>query len=239
MNLIPTFVAAAALALSTLAAAQMPSGAYLDGNDAKTAVILAHGQGLNADANVVGPLRRAIHQELGWHTLSLNMPTLSGERGGAEQLDQYAATFPDAYSRIQVAIQFLLQEKGVEHIYLMGHSMGSRMATAFLALHPEAPVAGFIGVGMLGGGQPPLNPNISLRSIKIPVLDVYAENDRDAQAAAARKNLVSERFTQVSIPGAKHDYKGYEQPVAQAVNGWLRKQSGNAMAFAAPAAKAQ
>lgn len=239
MNLIPTFVAAAAFALSTLAAAQMPSSAYLDGKDAKSAVILAHGQGLNADANVVGPLRRAIHQELGWHTLSLNMPTLPGERGGAEQLDQYAATFPDAYSRIQAAIQFLRQEKGVEHIYLMGHSMGSRMTTAFLAQHPEASVEGFIGVGMLGGGQPPLNPNISLRSIKIPVLDVYAENDRDAQAAAARKNLVSERFTQVPIPGAKHDYKGYEQPVAQAVNGWLRKQSGNAMAAAAPTAKEQ
>lgn len=224
-KLLQTLAAIVTLSVSTFSSAEMPSGAYLEGKDAKAAVILAHGQGLGPDANVVGPLRRAIHQSLGWHTLSLNMPTLPGDPGDEGQMSKYASTFPDAFARIQAAIDFLREEKGVEQIYLMGHSMGSRMTTAYLAQHPDAPVAGFIGVGMLGGGQGMLNPNMNLRSIQIPVLDIYAENDRDAQAAQARRGLVSERFTQVPVPGAKHDYRGYEAQVANAVNGWLQKQA--------------
>lgn len=210
---------------ATHSAAQMPQGEYLDGKDKRVAVILAHGQGLDPDANVVGPLRRAIHQELGFHTLSLSMPTLPGAKT-ADLFEEYEATFPDAYGRIQAAIDFLRKEKGVERIYLMGHSMGGRMTSAFLANHPEAPVAGFIGVGLLAGGKEPLNTNLNLRKVKVPVIDVYAENDRDAKAAEFRKSMVSGRFVQVPVPGARHDYRGYEKFVADAVNGWLRKQEG-------------
>lgn len=212
-------------ALWTLAAAQMPQGEFLESKGPTVAVILAHGQGLDPDGNVVGPLRRAIHQELGFHTLSLAMPKLAGSPSG-EMVDEYEATFPDAYARIQAAIDFLKKDKGAQHIYLMGHSMGGRMTSGFLASHPDAPVAGFIGVGLLAGGKEPLNTNLNLRKVKVPVLDVYAENDRDAKAAEFRKSYVSERFVQVPVPGAKHDYRGHERAVADAVNGWLRKQEG-------------
>lgn len=201
----------------------MPKGEYLDGKDSKVAVVLAHGQGLDADAIVVGPLRRAIHSELGFHTLSLSMPTLPGART-LELFNEYESTFPDAYARIQAAIDFLRKEKGVERIYLMGHSMGGRMTSAFLANHPDAPVVGFIGVGLLAGGKEPLNTNLNLRKIKVPVIDVFAENDRDAKSAEFRKPMVSDRFVQIPIPGAKHDYRGYEKVVASAVNDWLKKQ---------------
>jgi predicted alpha/beta-hydrolase family hydrolase len=201
----------------------MPKGEYLDGKDSKVAVVLAHGQGLDADAIVVGPLRRAIHSELGFHTLSLSMPTLPGAKT-LELFHEYESTFPDAYARIQAAIDFLRKEKGVERIYLMGHSMGGRMTSAFLANHPDAPVVGFIGVGLLAGGKEPLNTNLNLRRIKVPVIDVFAENDRDAKSAEFRKPMVSDRFVQIPIPGAKHDYRGYEKVVASAVNDWLKKQ---------------
>jgi len=201
----------------------MPKGEYLDGKDSKVAVVLAHGQGLDADAIVVGPLRRAIHSELGFHTLSLSMPTLPGAKT-LELFNEYESTFPDAYARIQAAIDFLRKEKGVERIYLMGHSMGGRMTSAFLANHPDAPVVGFIGVGLLAGGKEPLNTNLNLRKIKVPVIDVFAENDRDAKSAEFRKPMVSDRFVQIPIPGAKHDYRGYEKVVASAVNDWLKKQ---------------
>jgi predicted alpha/beta-hydrolase family hydrolase len=203
--------------------AQMPKGEYLEGKGSKVAVILAHGQGLDPDANVVGPLRRSIHKELGFHTLSLSMPTLPGAKT-LDLFEEYESTFPDAYGRIQAAIDFLRKEKGVERIYLMGHSMGGRMTSAFLANNPDAPVVGFIGVGLLAGGKEPLNTNLNLRKITIPVIDVYAENDRDAKAAEFRKPLISDRFVQVPVPGAKHDYRGYEKVVADAVNGWLKKQ---------------
>ncbi len=223
MHMIRRLIGVTLCVLVTYAAAQMPKGEYLDGKDSKVAVVLAHGQGLDADAIVVGPLRRAIHSELGFHTLSLSMPTLPGAKT-LELFNEYESTFPDAYARIQAAIDFLRKEKGVERIYLMGHSMGGRMTSAFLANHPDAPVVGFIGVGLLAGGKEPLNTNLNLRKIKVPVIDVFAENDRDAKSAEFRKPMVSDRFVQIPIPGAKHDYRGYEKVVASAVNDWLKKQ---------------
>ena len=218
-------VGIATLLIASHASAQMPKGEYLDGKGSKVAVVLAHGQGLDPDGNVVGPLRRAINAELGFHTLSLNMPTLPGSRS-TELFEEYATTFPDAYARIQAAIDFFRNEKGVDRIYLMGHSMGGRMTTAFLANNPDALVAGFIGVGLLAGGKEPLNTNLNLRRVNIPVIDIYAENDRDAKSAEFRKPLVSERFVQVPVPGAKHDYRGHEKFVADAVIGWLKRQEG-------------
>lgn len=225
MQILRRLLAVALFAFVSHAIAQMPQGEYLDGKDSKVGVILAHGQGLNPDAQVVGPLRRAIHKELGFHTLSLSMPTLPGAKS-LDLFEEYASTFPDAYTRLQAAIDFLKKDKAVERIYLMGHSMGGRMTTAFLAHTPDAPVVGYIGVGLLGGGKEPLNTHLNLRKIKVPVIDIYAENDRDAKSAELRKPLVSDRFLQVPIPGAKHDYRGYEIVVADAVNTWLRKQEG-------------
>ncbi len=42
-KLLQTLVAIVTLAVSTFSSAEMPSGAYLEGKDAKSAVILAHG----------------------------------------------------------------------------------------------------------------------------------------------------------------------------------------------------
>lgn len=225
MHGLNTLLGALLLLIANAVSAQMPTGEFLDGRDSRIAVILAHGQGLTPDGNVVGPLRRSLHNELGIHTLSLSMPTLPG-RKSLEQIDEYASTFPEAYSRIQAAIDFLSKEKGATRIYLMGHSMGGRMTSAFLASNPAAPVVGFIGVGLLAGGKEPLNTNLNLRRVTVPVVDIYAENDRDARAAELRRPLVSERFTQIPVPGATHDYRGYEKFVAEAVAGWIRKQEG-------------
>lgn len=203
--------------------AEMPKGQYLEGPNSKSAVILAHGQGLDPDSQVVGPLRKAIHEALGMHTLSLQMPVLSGRRG-PETFQEYASTFPEAYGIIQSAIDFLKTEKKVERVYLMGYSMGGRMTSAFLANHPDSGIVGYIGVGLWAGGQEPLNTNLNLRKVKIPVLDIYAENDRDAKFAENRKSFVSDRFKQVSIPGAKHDYRCCEKQVADYVVEWLREQ---------------
>jgi pimeloyl-ACP methyl ester carboxylesterase len=139
--------------------AEMPKGEYLEGKGSKVGVILAHGQGWDPDSHVVGPLRRVINKELGFHTLSLQMPIIPGKRS-PETFQEYASTFPDAYKTIQAAIDFLKKEKGVERVYLMGYSMGGRMTTAFLANHPDSGIVGYIGVGLVAGGEEPLNTNI-------------------------------------------------------------------------------
>ena len=149
-----------------------------------------------------------------------------GHDGARAFYTELFAAFPEAYQRIQAAIDFLKKEKGVERIYLMGHSMGGRMTSGFLANQPDAAVVGFIGVGLSAGGKEPVNTNLNLRKVKVPVLDVYGDNEMDAKAAGFRKPLVSDRFTQVEISGAKHDYRGYDRQVAEPVVGWLKKQEG-------------
>jgi len=144
--------------------AGMPRGAYLEGKNSRAGVILAHGQGMDPDSNVVGPLRKFINKELGFHTLSLQMPVVSGAKSPDKFLE-YGPTFSDAYKTIQAGIDFLKKEKGVERIYLMGYSMGGRMTTGFLAQNPYSGVIGYIGVGLLAGGQEPLNTNLNLKKL--------------------------------------------------------------------------
>lgn len=203
--------------------ADMPKGEYLEGKGSKVGVILAHGQGLDPDSQVVGPLRKSINKELGFHTLSLQMPVVSGSKNPDKFLE-YGPTFPEAYKTIQAGIEFLKKEKGVERIYLMGYSMGGRMTTGFLAQNPGSGVIGYIGVGLLGGGEGPLNTNLNLKKVKLPVIDVYADSGADAKSAEFRKAFVSNRYTQVVISGAKHDYRGYDNQIAEAVIAWLKQQ---------------
>ncbi len=202
--------------------AQMSRGAYLEGRDSKVAVILAHGQGLDPDSHVVGPLRRAINKELGFHTLSLQMPVIPG-KPSPERFQEYASTFPEAYKIIQAGIDFLKKEEGVERIYLMGYSMGGRMTTGFLAQNPDSGVIGYIGVGLLGGGEEPLNTNLNLKKVQVPVIDIHGDSDREARSAEFRKAFVSGRYKEVVISGAEHDYRGYDDQIAMAVIGWLKQ----------------
>jgi len=223
MKAVMGFAVLALIFFSNTVYAEMPKAEYLEGKGSKVGVILAHGQGLDPDSNVVGPLRRAINKDLGFHTLSLQMPVLPGAKTPEKYLE-YGATFPEAYQTIQAGIDFLKKEKGVERIYLMGYSMGGRMTSAFLAQNPGSGVTGYIGVGLLGGGPEPLNTNLNLKKTVLPVIDIYADSGPDAKGAEFRKPFVSERYTQEVIPGAKHDYQGFEDQVAKAVIAWLKRQ---------------
>lgn len=204
------------------AIASPPSGsAYLDGGVSNVGVILCHGRAQHPRWKVVDPLRKEINKQLGYHTLSLQLP------GKGKDWERYAEEFPRAYGEIQAGIDFLRKEKGVTKIYLMGHSMGSRMATAFLAEHPDSGIAGFIGVGIKNGGKYPLDSNSNLRKIKIPVLDVYGDggDGKDRIEAEARADMVSDRYKQVLIPKADHVFDTGEEEMVKAVVDWLKKQA--------------
>jgi dienelactone hydrolase len=141
---------------------------------------------------------------------------------------EYESLFPQAYKRIAAAIDYLKQEKGVEKVYLMGHSMGSRMATAYLADNPKSDVAGFIGVGIRNGGGAPLDSDTNLRMVDIPVLDVYGDggDGKDASHAETRSDMVGENYRQVLIPGADHRFTRNEKEMIESVVAWLQQQNG-------------
>ena len=200
--------------------AQPPGSELLEGKETVTAVVLAHGRGEGPDGKVVGPLRRAINKELGFCTLSLQMPVLS-----VKDFRAYAPTFPDAHKTIQAAIDYLTKEKGVKRIYLMGYSMGARMTSAFLAEKPHPNVFGFIGVGLLKGGGEPLDANQNVRRIRLSVIDLYADSTPlDLKSAEDRQSFVSDRYKQIRINGANHSFQGYDSRLAQEIIAWLKEQ---------------
>lgn len=203
------------------ASADTPLGAaYLEGNGSKFAVILCHGRGKHPKWLVVNPLRIGINKKLGYHTLSLQMPA------SGKDWQEYAEDFPEAFRQIQQGIDFFQKEKGVTTIYLIGHSMGSRMAAAFLAEHPGTPVVGFVGVGMRNNGDRPLSCDESLRRSHIFVLDVYGGggNGRDAKDAGERKDIVSKKYAQVLVKGADHRFTEHEEELVKAVVDWLKER---------------
>jgi len=219
-NMVFVVVAIGFLACSPAFADAPSCSAYLDGGVSKVGVILCHGRGQHPTWKVVDPLRKGINEKLGYHTLSLQMPAEK------KNWKAYADDFPLAHREISDGIVFLRDEKNVETIYLMGHSMGSRMATSYLLSSPRAPIAGFIGVGIRNGGGKPLDSNKNLRQIALPVVDIYGDggDGRDMAHAAARSDMVSDRYHQVLIPGANHTFDDHEEEMVKAVIHWLSER---------------
>jgi len=201
----------------------MPANAYLDGKDSNVGVILCHGRGHYPTWLVVDPLRKGIHEKLGYHTLSIQMPI------GNVNWREYEAFFPDAHRRIAAAIRYLRDTKNVDTIYLMGHSMGTRMATSYLAENRDTGVAGFIGVGIRNGGGRPLDSKANLAHITIPVIDIYGDggNAKDARHADARAHLVDDNYQQILIPGANHKFTSHESELIEVTVNWLKQQTDN------------
>ena len=197
----------------------IPDNAYLDGGKSDKAVILCHGRGKHPTFDVVDPLRKGIHEKLGYHTVSLQMPTTGGN------WRTYEEHFPDAYARIAATVK-VLQQKGIKRIYLMGHSMGSRMTTAYLANNENHGIHGYIGVGIRNGGGEPLDSATNLESVSIPVVDIYGDggDGKDANHAARREDLVSDTYTMLLISDANHRFTEHEDEMVKAVVGWLKTQ---------------
>ncbi len=156
---------------------------YLEGKS-QLGFILCHGGGAYPDWKVVGSLRRSLNSALGGaHTLSLQMPTSSGK------WTNYLDTFPAAMKTIKHGVAFL-QSKGINKIVLVGHSMGARMASYFLAHQETHGVDLFVGLGMRNNGGEGLNVLSNMRHINIPILDIYGTSSKntDFQDGQHRKN---------------------------------------------------
>ena len=216
-----TFLIVAIIFVTDPVFADKPAGSvYLDGGNSKSALILAHGRGKYPTWKVVDPLRKGVHEELGFHTLSLQMPN------DDKNWRKYAGDFPEAYRTIEAAIKFLKQEKKVSVIYLMGHSMGSRMASSFISENPDQPIAGLIVAGCRNNGGYPLSCSESLQEVGIPVLDIWGgDNEKDSDAASERNSLLSKTYTQVEVAGANHKFDGHEDEFVLATIKWLKTQN--------------
>lgn len=220
MQLFKIVLTSLLIALSSYTYAGSPDNSvYIDGADNKNGIILAHGKGKHPTWLVVDPLRKGINKQLGYHTLSLQMPK------GYNHWKDYAEGFPVAYQTFKEAIAFLKKEKGVSRVFLIGHSMGSRMASAFVSENSDHGLTGLVVAGCRNNGGHPLSCDGNLQGVTLPVLDVWgANNGKDSRAASERSGMVSSTYTQVEISGANHKFEGYENELVDAVASWLKDQ---------------
>ncbi len=194
-----------------------------EAEEKRGAAIILHGRGLHPNqSNVVHPLRIGL-TERGWDTLALQMPVLDKE---AKYYD-YVAIFPEAYPRLEAAIQYL-REQGIERIVLIAHSCGAHMAMNWIDKVGDSAIDAYVGIGMGATDykQPMRNP-FPLAQMKVPLLDVYASQDYPAvlRMAPERKAMLdkagNKQSAQRVVKGADHYYGGHNEVLVETVGKWL------------------
>ncbi len=188
-------------------------------------VILLHGRGAHPDWNeVIHPLRVGL-AAAGWHTLSIQLPIAAADA----PTEAYTALIPEAAPRIAAAVTFF-QERKIRPVAIVAHSLGARMAAAYLAGAADAPVAAFVAVGLPADPKEPEAGTLgALAKIRTPTLDLYGSRDLDSvlgsagqrqQAAKRAGNPVYER---VEVPGADHFFRGLDDALVSRVGAWLHR----------------
>ena len=191
-------------------------------------VILVHGRGVHPAWGFVDNLRADI-AEADFHTLSLQMPILAIDA----PFGAYGKTFPEAFERIDAGIQYLKQ-KGVKRVLLIGHSSGAMTAVAYVAKHPQTPVTGIVAIGLstYPVGPDTMQPALMLKSVRVPVLDIYGANDlhevlsyNEARRTAAQ-TAGNKGYSAVRAPDANHFFTDQYEALKKHVLDWLRRNAG-------------
>lgn len=197
---------------------------YTEAEPAKGLAIILHGRGFHPDwPDTVNPLRVGL-VESGWSTLSVQMPVLEKQ---AKYYD-YLPLFPEAIPRIEAAIVFAReQQKG--KVVLIAHSCGAHMAMSWADTESFESIDGYVGLGMGATDyKQPMKRAFPLEKIKVPVLDVYAENDFPAVVKMAPERLrliklaANAKSAQVVIKGAEHYYVDKGDVLTEVIAQWLQ-----------------
>ncbi len=177
--------------------------------DSGKAAIVVHGLGIHPDWGMIGTLRTEL-ADRGFATLSIQMPILAADA----KSEDYPPTFPEAAERIAEAVGFL-KAKGYQQIAIVSHSMGSRMSLAYMTGKPDAAVKSWASLGISVGDY---------QALKLPVLDLYGDNDLPpvlANAGTRKQSLATGDSKQVMIPRADHFFTGHEAEMVTAVADFL------------------
>ena len=173
------------------------------------AVIVVHGMGIHPDWGMVGTLRTEL-ADRGLATLSIQMPVLAADA----QSEAYPPTFAEAAERMGEAVAFL-KAKGYTRLAIVSHSMGSRMSRVYLAGTPDAAVKSWASLGL---------SQDTYAGLKLPVLDLYGENDLPPvleKAGKRKQSLAARDSKQLVIARADHFFSGREGDMVEAVADFL------------------
>ncbi len=190
---------------------------YTEAKNPKAAVVLAHGMGVHPDWGIVGALRVSL-ADAGYSTLAIQMPILAADA----KADDYPATFAEAGERLNAASTWL-RDKAQRKIILVSHSMGARMANAYMENISPNLYSSWVSIGITA-------PYKGIAKITLPILDVYGENDfanvlsdAPARAHAIAKN---DHSKQIKVKAADHYFNGKEAELAKVIGEFLEARYG-------------
>lgn len=191
----------------------------------KGAVIIMHGRGYHPNwKDVARPLRIGL-PESGWHTLSIQMPVLDKK---AKYYD-YVPIFPESFSRIEAAIKFLKKKK-IKNIVLAAHSCSVHMSMAWFDKTGGKGADAYIGIGMgVTDLKQYMAKPFSLDKLKIPVLDIYGQNEFNSvtKSAPLRLEMIKstgiEQSEQRIVPDADHYITDRGDALVKETSDWLNK----------------
>lgn len=169
-------------------------GIWTESEESSTkAAIILHGSGVHPNWDgVIRPIRVGLTTKK-YNTLAIQLPVLAN---GVDS-DEYTGLFFIASQRINAAGKWL-QQQGYQVDLLLAHSLGSSMATHYLA-HYAHPFKQFIGVGMNASSV------AYLPKINVPILDLYGTNDikpvLNSVVSRANASKHNKNYTQQQITG--------------------------------------
>lgn len=203
--------------------------ADVSGEASRGTAIILHGRGFHPDwQDAINPLRVGL-AESGWNTLSLQMPVLEKQAKYYDYLPLFAEAIPRIEAAIVYARELLEENKGNNKVVLIAHSCGAHMAMAWADVDSFESIDAYVGIGMGATDyKQPMKQPFPLDKIKVPVLDVYAENDYPAvlKMAAERLRLIkkaaNKKSSQVVVKGAGHYYVDKGEALTQVIDQWLQ-----------------
>lgn len=192
----------------------------------KGVVILLHDIDSHPDHQpVIYQLRRLLPEHQ-WATLSLQMPLREMDAG----VEEYFALFPDALARIQAGIKFA-KDSGAKNIVLVGYGLGALQAVYAQSQQPLE-IKALVGISL----PVPASTNSTvqtlamLKTIKLPILDVYGSLDVPEVVQTARDRRLATKensaYRQLVIDDEGHQFLHDEGLLGKRIVSWLAKVVG-------------
>jgi hypothetical protein len=186
-------------------------------------VLLVHGMGAHPDwPQVIQPLRSGL-SEGGWQSLSLQMP-LPPE--GIDRAGQMAL-LREGSDRLQAALAWLA-EKNMTPVTVIAHSRGCADVLYYVATHNRSTITSLVLIGANGRYDTlpdDASPIRFLQDVKLPILDLYGENDLEGvlKTAPERRKAATGNpgYQQMMVPAANHFFDGEEKSLLAKVTRWL------------------
>lgn len=190
------------------------------------AAILLHDQRTTADSGeVIGPLRHGL-AAAGWDTLALQLPTGTAAETRTDWLDRRAVV----EARLDAAAAWL-KARGIERIATIALGDSGAIALQHAARQSAAPPGALVLISATLDADGETGTLTTLGTLRLPLLDVYAERDLAAVVdnAPARRRAAGDgghsAYRQMTIAGATPGFDGVADRLTRRIGAWLAAQT--------------